>query len=40
MIKKIIQTSLLLGLTHSFLYAAEAVHFNVIKGDVETKYEK
>ena len=40
MIKRIIHTSLLVGLASSFVYGANSVHFNAVAGDQETKYEK
>lgn len=40
MIKSLIKTSVALSLAASAMYAAPAVHFNVIDGDQEEKYEK
>jgi len=40
MIKKLIKTTLMLSITASVVFGADAVRFNVINGDVGEKYDK
>lgn len=40
MIKNILKSTVALSIAASAIYAAPAVHFNVIDGDIEEKYEK